>query len=380
MSKVLIAIIAVMMFTAGAAAAAHYPPLAQYLGSSPTIITEVKTFPTTMTYEVTRTTTVFSNSTIITTSRQLVTTTLSQVISSTREVTETVTETIPTFFTFVTEVTKTVTKTVTAGGPTTTTPTQTTATTTAAQTPTLTVIPLAELVSPHEIYFSSGIENPGGVYVYDYQYDVLGRLFDASRRVSCFTFHPGIGEKVYYVDSNTRQIILHILGYGDLGVVFEHDTYIRCIRFGPDNMIYFSEATGAGGNGKIYKLVKNMPELYYEVRLEDVDGYWAGHFEFDNDGTLYLSSGNKVPASIYIVPKQSQVPIKIATFNFPVAGIRHVKGVTLMVGNSQVIVNKGLLIADWRSSLFLYDIESGALYRIYNNQNLDWLSDVSLRT
>jgi len=283
---------------------------------------------------------------------QFLTTVLKQVITSTTEVTKTVTEFV--------------TLTITPWATETTTPTE----------EGLEVVQ-AELVSPHIIYYTSAKEIPGRVYVYNYQFDALGHLFQRTEGgISSFTFHPYIHEKVYYLDSNTNEIRLFLLGSGDYGVVFEHETYVRCIRFGPGDRPYFSEATGAGGNGKIYKIVENRAELYYEVRLEDVNGFWAGNFEFDDDGNLYLSSGNRIPASIYKVVHG--VPRKIETFNFPVCGIRYVRGITLRAGGDEAHVDRGLLLADWGSSIYLYDLDSGTLYKIYENPDLDWLSDVSI--
>jgi len=39
------------------------------------------------------------------------------------------------------------------------------------------------------------------------------------------------------------------------------------------------------------------------VRLSDVGGFWAGDFAFDGKGTLWLSNGNRIPASLYKVEK-----------------------------------------------------------------------------
>ncbi|MEN2974168.1 MAG: hypothetical protein ABDH32_01160 [Candidatus Caldarchaeales archaeon] len=389
MSKALIAIMAIIMFAAGAYAAANYPPLSQFLGQGITRGNETRPFPTVLTsltvvteirtwaYTVNETRTIYRNSTIITNSTRYITTTLSQVVTSTIETTETITETVPIPVTLVTYTTQTTQTTVT------TTHTITTTATVSPTLPTATIVPpylSAELVNPYRIYFSSARESPGGVYIYDYQYRHLGRLFNAPTRVDCFTFHPGIAEKVYYVDANSKEIRLFLLGSGDYGVVFEHTTYVRCIRFGPENRMYFSEATGAGGNGKIYKIVQNMPKLYYEVRLEDVDGFWAGNFEFDSQGRLYLSSGNTIPASLYLVTNPNLAPTKIATFGFPIMGIRYVEEVTMRAEGRRVDIDRGLLLSDHRSSLYLYDLDSGTLYKIYENQDLTLLSDVSFRS
>ena len=260
---------------------------------------------------------------------------------------------------------------------TTTTPTTTTQpTTTTTRTTTTPQVIEAALLEPWRVFFSSAQESK--VYVYDYQYQSLTVLFEVTGwKIYSFSFHP-VPEKVYYVDANSREIRLFLLGSGDYGTVYEHSTYVRCVRFRADEgRLYFSEAAGAGG-GKIYTIVRNEAELYYEVSPELVDGSWAGDFDFGADGELYLSSGNTVPASIYVV--EDGAPRKIATFQFPVVGIRYVEGIRLATGDGEVMVGKGLLLADWGSSIYLYDLESGTLYKIYENNQLTWLSDVAIRT
>ena len=37
------------------------------------------------------------------------------------------------------------------------------------------------------------------------------------------------------------------------------------------------------------------------MRLAEVEGIWAGNFTFDATGTLWLSSGNRIPASLFKV-------------------------------------------------------------------------------
>ena len=91
---------------------------------------------------------------------------------------------------------------------------------------------------------------------------------------------------------------------------FTHHTYVRDLALDDRGDVYFSEASGAGRDGKVYRVVPAADAapaavLVCTVRLQDV-GYWAGDFAFGRtvDGgldtdTLYLSSGNLVPASIY---------------------------------------------------------------------------------
>lgn len=104
---------------------------------------------------------------------------------------------------------------------------------------------------------------------------------------------------IYFCDANGSKI-LRWRGEAE-EVVFTHGTYVREVAIGPGDAVYFSEATGAGGDGIIYRLDGVSATEYYRVRLADVDGFWAGNFAFDPDGNLWLSSGNRVPASLYRV-------------------------------------------------------------------------------
>jgi hypothetical protein len=99
--------------------------------------------------------------------------------------------------------------------------------------------------------------------------------------------------------------------------VFNHKTYVRDLALDDGDNLYFSEATGAGADGKIYRVVpatEQAPakaELVCTVRLQDI-GSWAGDFAFartdsgalDTD-TLYLSSGNQVPSSIFRMARKA---------------------------------------------------------------------------
>jgi len=97
---------------------------------------------------------------------------------------------------------------------------------------------------------------------------------------------------------------------------FTHKTYVRDLALDDDDNVYFSEASGAGADGKIYRVrpakgeTGATAELVCTVFLRDV-GYWAGNFAFGraargglDENTLYLSSGNQVPAAIYRLTRE----------------------------------------------------------------------------
>jgi hypothetical protein len=133
-------------------------------------------------------------------------------------------------------------------------------------------------------------------------YDVRnGQLTPVYQRGSGRIYSVGVDPRgiLYFSDHNDNHI--YRLDQGREIRVFTHSTYIRDIAFDPQGRLFFSEATAAGGDGMIYQLQGGRPEPYFRVRLSEVDGFWAGNFAFDPDGTLWLSSGNRVPASLYKV-------------------------------------------------------------------------------
>jgi hypothetical protein len=98
---------------------------------------------------------------------------------------------------------------------------------------------------------------------------------------------------------------------------FTHNTLVRDLVLDDSDNVYFSEATEGLGDGKIYRvqlakgdtaataeLVCAIPLRHMGIR--NAGGSWAGNFAFgrtangglDTD-TLYLSSGNQVPAAIF---------------------------------------------------------------------------------
>ncbi len=105
---------------------------------------------------------------------------------------------------------------------------------------------------------------------------------------------------IYFCDAN-RNAVYHLTWAGPPAIVYTHSTYVREVEIGPGGAVYFSEATGAGGDGIVYRLDGMNATPFYRVRLSDVDGSWAGTFAFDGGGDLWLSSGNQVPAYLYHV-------------------------------------------------------------------------------
>jgi len=224
-----------------------------------------------------------------------------------------------------------------------------------------------------DIYFADAKESPGSVYHYNADSGTEDIIYTRpSGMLYSFTFHPAIPEKLYYVNANEYKIYrTHRIstGWAPEEVVYTHDTYIRDIAFAFDRAgelgLYFSEATGAGGDGKIYRIGSdNTASLYYTVKLADVDGSWAGDFAFDNEKNLYLSSGNRVPARIYKVDDGSVDEI-YKDDKEPIKGLVYEDGV--------------LYYANWRTKIYRLDTDTGERTVVYSNPEREWLSDVGFR-
>ena len=223
---------------------------------------------------------------------------------------------------------------------------------------------------PTTIYFTDARENPGKVYSSDASGTENVYFARPSGNIYTFAFHPYVPEKLYYVNANDNKIYL---ATGILGgtwtttdqVVYTHSTYIRDLEYYPSAssglQIYFSESSGAGGDGKIYRLSGGAATLYSNVRLSDVDGYWAGDFIHDSDGNLYLSSGNRVPASIYRV--SGGIVRRIYTSNnAPITGMAYLDG--------------SIYYANWGNELHRLDLSTLIDTVVRSQPGHTWISDV----
>jgi sugar lactone lactonase YvrE len=180
------------------------------------------------------------------------------------------------------------------------------------------VCPIMEGTS---LYFSDSTENPGSVY--RFRKDTMSKTAIFTRgsgRLYSFAFAPWDPNLLYFVNANDKKIFAVSLDSGVLieDDIFTHTTYIRDIAFDTHNNLYFSEASGAGANGKIWRLEPDgTATLFYTVKLPNVDGFWAGTFTFSPDNKLFLSSGNRIPASVYWVDMVTKTVVKIKLLYSP---------------------------------------------------------------
>ncbi len=224
------------------------------------------------------------------------------------------------------------------------------------------------------IYYADASKIPGSVYYANRSTSASIIYSRPSGRLYSFVFHPGVPEKLYYVDANQNSIYRsdeRWSGWSEEYSVYTHSTYVRDIAFASDSTghldLYFSEATGAKANGKIYKLEDGSPVVIYTVRLSEVGGSWAGNFAFDNKGNLYLSSGNSMPASIYRVNNGSVTPVEIFRDKGPITGMVYKSGY--------------IYYADWRNNIYRLDLRTmeKTLYYTINTTSTSWISDVGFR-
>ena len=214
-------------------------------------------------------------------------------------------------------------------------------------------------------YVVDAYQTPGAVYrIENRQPGVFFR-----RRSGSISSIAICNEQLYFCSANDRRIY-QIIEKRER-VVFEHKTYIRDIAIDPNGNFYFSEASGAKGDGRIYKLNPRVNELRpdrrfsissdsrkkpVQVQLKTVDGFWAGDFTFDAQGNLYLSTGNRTPAFIYKVPRQ-----KDGRYGSPKKIYRDTKGAIkgITIPNIQFNTRQDFIYyADWSRVVYRLNIRN----------------------
>ena len=153
---------------------------------------------------------------------------------------------------------------------------------------------------------------PSLAYAWDGKSEHPSLLFSRKSRVvqELHSFAIGRDGRQYYLSWNEPSVVE--ADQDGERRVFSHTTYVRDLALDEDDHIYFSEASGAGSRGKIYRLVPATEkaaaraELFCTVDPRKVSGYWDGPFAFGRNAkgkldtnTLYLSSGNCVPAYVF---------------------------------------------------------------------------------
>jgi hypothetical protein len=173
---------------------------------------------------------------------------------------------------------------------------------------------------------------------------------------------------LHFVNANDNTIhkVIKILGFIFTVPVHTHNTYVRAIAFDDGGNLYFSEASGAGADGKIFRIDSGSPAptLYQEIRLSDVGGFWAGDFTFGARGNLYVSTGNRIPSSIY----RLRDGVWEEVFKDDSAPIKGLASLACEL----------LCYANWGSEMYMLDVRSGSRDLEYSNPIHLWTSDVAL--
>ncbi|MEW6418917.1 MAG: hypothetical protein AB1480_12485 [Nitrospirota bacterium] len=214
-----------------------------------------------------------------------------------------------------------------------------------------------------EFFITDARESPGSVYRVEDGREAISY----KRRGGNIYSIAFLRGRLYFVNANEDKVY-RVVGRRSERAVYTHSTYIRDIALDRRDNIYFSEASGAGGDGSIYRLnmIRRTATLFLEVRIAEVGGFWAGNFAFDKEDNLYLSSGNRIPAGIYRLRdgrweeifRDEREPIKGLTF----------------------LSCDLLCYTNWRSEIYMLDIYSGLRSLLYSNPAHAWLSDITFIT
>lgn len=172
------------------------------------------------------------------------------------------------------------------------------------------------------------------------------------------------GGRLYFCSANDRKIYQRMEQRER--VVFEHTSYVRDVAVDQNGNLYFSEASGAGGDGRIYKLSPGVneprpkgfsPRPLYTVELKTVDKFWEGDFTFDAESNLYLSSGNHIPAFIYRVPRNPN-----GVYGRPQSVYKDSRGAIKGIAIEPNVIDPNnpdfICYADWGRSIFRLNIRN----------------------
>lgn len=213
-----------------------------------------------------------------------------------------------------------------------------------------------------DLYVADGGDPVGRIYRVR-----QGELREIHRRPSGRIYSLAVAPDggIYFSDHNDFHI--YRLRAGKEERIYSHTTYTRNVRFDAGGRFYFSEASGAGRDGTIYglNLQTGVATPVFRVRLGEIDGFWAGNFAFAPDGRLWLSSGNRIPASLYQVEGERLRRMLNAAGS--------ITGLTFTRGGD-------LLYADWRQRLYRIELPGFVASEALHAEQLKWASDVAVAT
>lgn len=245
-------------------------------------------------------------------------------------------------------------------------------------------MPLIEAYEPTKIGFTDQRQDPGMVFQLDLPTGNLEKVYvRSSGLISSADFILG---RLFFSNANDNKIWKTSLNapQGVEALVYTHSTYVRDIDAVPTGngsfRVYFSEASGAGGDGRIYYLDGTRALPLTTVRLSDVDGSWAGNFVFDDRGKIYLSSGNTRPASIYLL----EISGRIGASGFTAPGKSKIKKIYTDDGpimGMLFVPPDSIYYADFGSKIYRLDLGTLSKKTVFEyrspNAGGSWLSDLT---
>lgn len=207
------------------------------------------------------------------------------------------------------------------------------------------------------LYIADGGSSIGRIYKVH-----RGRLSQIYARPSgrLYSIATSPNGRIYFSNANDYEIY-RLDGEREVKI-FTHTTYTRDIEFDAQGRFYFSESSGAGKDGIIYRLQSGRAKPYFRVRLRQIGGFWAGDFAFDHKGALWLSNGNRVPAALYKVIKRKPQRMFTASTS--------IKGFTF-TGDGD------LLYTDFRQRIQRIELPGFLTSEAVHAPHLKWLTDVS---
>lgn len=215
------------------------------------------------------------------------------------------------------------------------------------------------------IYYVDSSQFPGALYRYNPTTDTESIVFTRQNgRFSSFTLTK-FPDELFYAYGNDYRIFHTVRSrdgeWAPEEVIYTHTTYVRDIAFGPGPALYFSEASGCSDDGKVYRIDDATATLYYTVRLSDI-GCWAGDFAFDEDGTLYLTTGNRVPASLYKIVAGR--PERVYRARHSIVGLDVRNGIAYYT--------------DFRQRIYYLDMSTNQEFLLYTKPSAFHLSEVEV--
>ena len=170
------------------------------------------------------------------------------------------------------------------------------------------------------------------------------------------------GGELYFCDATEPRIFK--VEAGREVVLYKHSGLVKHLAFDPSGRLYFSSVTGSRDDGVIYRLDGTEATPVYSIRQEEIGGRWSGTFAFDRQGRVWLSSGARLPASLYRLENSRYVKV----FTTQVSGIM---GFVFLADGS-------IAYADNDRSVMRLTLPDLQLTRLFESPYEGWLTDVKL--